>query len=989
MKKTGINKKKYTDEVASCMTDSMVMFNPDGMIEKVNQGLLDLLGYKKNSLIGRHISSIFAEEEIFNEIDEGICLISKDFRIKKANEAFLNMSCLKKEEIIGQYCYKITHGKDYKCQPPEDKCPISGMLTAGEPYAVVHTHFDNEGKKYLVNVIAAVQIKEGREEYYLHMAKRISERAQAGQLTASDFRNIKRLKDKLKYYVGLINEGRVLTGSLTDRLIRPERTKWIETYCITKTGVKIPVSISGAAIYSNENIKSKNSGNLLIKGFVCRVYDIRETKWLIKELDRLNQDHDELLQTMEEKVNDRTKNLTEYQEAILNMLKDLDESKENLEQSRANFLNIVEKDSDGIIILDKNGIVQFINSTAKSLFGDNINDVLSKITAFSEKIDKTLEVEIIYKDGRAGFAELRVVETIWEDKPAYLASFRDITSEKDAQFEIKKLSTVIDNSTNMVFITNREGKIENVNSVFEILTGYLKAELLGKSLYLFVSSGGKENEDNELMSAIKEGRGWRGVSKNRKKDGKEYWCYSLVNPISDETGKIVHFLVIQEDITERMVSEKKIKNLVSCDELTGLFSRSWFMDQLDKWIAEDKNFEKIGILSLFNIDGLRVINNVYGHSVGNDYLRGIAELLQKTIVEIYNSIIKKPGEKGIIGRLGGDEFAVFMPDIDEKEGEKAAEYICRAIENFYFSDAAIHSTISMGCALYPESGNTVRDLLRKSDTSMYRAKKSGRNQYCFFKSKDHDLEKIYSKFKWKEFIQKALKEDRVEPWYQPILDINSNKIHHYEVLARIVDENGNIATPAMFMETAENTGLIYFIDKVITEKTLKIMAKLKSEGKNITFCVNLSEKDLENMEFISFLKSKIMETGADPKFLVFEITETAAIKNMDTAVKFINLIKAIGCGISLDDFGAGFTSFVFLKEMNVDYIKIDGSFVKRLEQSLKDQLIVKAIADMAKGMGIMIIAEFVERKATLELLKDFGIDFAQGYYIDKPSSDFA
>jgi EAL domain-containing protein (putative c-di-GMP-specific phosphodiesterase class I) len=225
----------------------------------------------------------------------------------------------------------------------------------------------------------------------------------------------------------------------------------------------------------------------------------------------------------------------------------------------------------------------------------------------------------------------------------------------------------------------------------------------------------------------------------------------------------------------------------------------------------------------------------------------------------------------------------------------------------------------------------------------------------------------------------------VELWYQPILDLNSNKIHHYEVLARLTDESGNVAMPAMFMETAENSGLVYLIDKVMTEKTLKIQAETSRAGRNLTFCINLSEKDLENMEFISFLKSKILETGADPKCLVFEITETAAVKNMDIAVKFINSIRSIGCAISLDDFGAGFTSFEFLKEMNIDYIKIDGSFIKRLEQSPKDQLIVKAITDMAKGMGIKIVAEFVERKGTLELLKDYGIDFAQGYYIDKPS----
>ncbi|MEW6089056.1 MAG: EAL domain-containing protein [bacterium] len=648
-----------------------------------------------------------------------------------------------------------------------------------------------------------------------------------------------------------------------------------------------------------------------------------------------------------------------------------------LEQSKINFFNIVEKSTDGIIILDKEGTMRFSNSSAKSLFDVNIKNVINKILEFSDKLDKTFEVEVTYKDGRAGFAEMRIVETVWQDKPAYLASFRDITRHKSDQFEIKKLSAVIENSTNMVFITNREGKIENINSIFEYITGYSKEELIGKSLYLFVSSGGKENEDNELISAIKEGRNWRGVSKNKKKNGRDYWCYSLLHPIADESGKIVHFLVIQEDITERMLSEEKIRNLVSRDELTGLYNRSWFIDLLNKWISGDGKFNKTGVFLLFNIDGMRIINNIYGHTAGNEYLRKIAELLQKNL----------DAGKSIVGRLGGDEFAIFMPCSDEAEGKKTAEQICRAIEDLTFSDAAIHSTISMGCAFYPKSGATVKDLLKNSDISMYRAKKSGRNQYHFFKPKDHDLEKIYSKYKWKEFIQRALKEKRVELWYQPIMDLKMNKIRHYEVLARLSDENGNIAVPAMFMETAEKLGLIYLIDKIITDKTINVLAATMREGKDLTFCINLSEKDIENMEFISFLKSKIAETGADPRRLVFEITETAAVKNINTAVKFINSLKSIGCNISLDDFGAGFTSFVFLKEMNIDYIKIDGSFIKRLEHSPKDQLIVKAITDMAKGMRIMTVAEFVERKGTLELLKDYGIDFAQGYLIDKPSSN--
>jgi len=241
------------------------------------------------------------------------------------------------------------------------------------------------------------------------------------------------------------------------------------------------------------------------------------------------------------------------------------------------------------------------------------------------------------------------------------------------------------------------------------------------------------------------------------------------------------------------------------------------------------------------------------------------------------------------------------------------------------------------------------------------------------------------RLKERERIQKALNDDRFEPWFQPILDLTDNKIHHYEALARMKDENGDILLPGAFIDTAERFGLIGAIDRVIIDKTMKLQAETRRMGRELSFTINLSGKDFGDDDFLSFLHMRVKEPGANLCSPIFEITETAAVRDLNIAIKFIKALKSLGCHFSLDDFGVGFTSFIYLREMEVNYIKIDGSFIRRLHENANDQFFVKAITDVARGMGIKTVAEFVETEETLKLLKKFGVDYAQGTLIGKPA----
>lgn len=566
-----------------------------------------------------------------------------------------------------------------------------------------------------------------------------------------------------------------------------------------------------------------------------------------------------------------------------------------------------------------------------------------------------------------------------------VGTVQDVTEAKQKDLELRKLSAAIEYSVNIVFITDVKGTIEYVNPTFVQVTGYSSEEAVGQTPRI-LASGEIPNESYEaLWSTITSGKTWRSTIKNRTKTGGYYWCNSVISPIKDPTGRITNFLAVQEDITEKMVSEERAAYLTRYDALTGLINRTCFMKMLDEWITTASAMKQTGALLLIDVDQFKFINESYGHATGDEFLRRMATLLVSEVSLAYPK--DKSDNQPFIAHLSGDEFAIFIPSVVEQEAITLAERLRAAIEAFRFAEHLSIFTASVGVVLYPGHGLSTIELFTRVDAAMYRAKELGRNRVHLYKAEDRDLEKLHSRLSWREKISKALSEDRFEPWFQPILDLNTGSVHHYEVLARMRDEDDKVILPGAFIDIAERFGLIGEIDRAITEKAIRFQAKTMREGKKLTFGMNLSGKNLGDESLLEFLEKKIAEAGADPSALLFEITETAAIGDLGRARKFIKALKALGCSFALDDFGVGFTSFSYLKEMNVDYIKIDGSFIKKLLESADDQVFVRTMSDMARGLGIKSIAEFVEIPETLRVLKMFGVDYAQGYLIGKPHPD--
>jgi len=591
----------------------------------------------------------------------------------------------------------------------------------------------------------------------------------------------------------------------------------------------------------------------------------------------------------------------------------------------------------------------------------------------------SIEHRIVLQDGTVRHVHERGEVHFSRGQAVRMAgTVQDITERVETELEFRKLSTAIENSANIIFITDSDGNIEYVNQTFEVVTGYTKEEALGQTPRILSSGETPDEEYKVLWKTVKAGETWRGTFKNKKKDGNFYWGNAVITPIKDDRGEVTHFLAVQEDVTAIKASEEKLKYLEDHDGLTGLASRNYFFKHIDAWVNNAGGSESSAAVILIDIDKFRLFNDTYGHRIGDDVICAIGRLVDNVVGAAATTA------DSVSSRLAADEFAIFLPGVGSGDVVLAAERIRTAVEGLRVGDLDSRFSISLGVVIYPDHGESAASLITSADASMQRAKELGGNTVHMYRPEDRDLERMHSRLKWKERIIKALDEDRFDPWFQPIQSLADGSITKYEVLARMRDEQGNILLPGAFINIAETFNLIGAIDRVMIRKAMALQSELKRAGQVASFSLNLSGKELGDPNLLGFLKDTLKETGADPGDILFEITETAAVEDMERAVDFIGELKAIGCHFSLDDFGVGFTSFSYLKDMDVDFIKIDGSFIRRLHENPKDQLFVRSMVDVAKGLGIKTVAEFVETEETLRLLKEFGVDYAQGYFIGKP-----
>ncbi|MCX6062480.1 MAG: EAL domain-containing protein [Campylobacterales bacterium] len=417
---------------------------------------------------------------------------------------------------------------------------------------------------------------------------------------------------------------------------------------------------------------------------------------------------------------------------------------------------------------------------------------------------------------------------------------------------------------------------------------------------------------------------------------------------------------------------EKLQELSDRDYLTGLYNRRKFEEFLSYEIDRSLRHHHKFTVIMIDLDNFKYINDTYGHASG--------DLVLKEVTQIFKSNLRNAD---ILARLGGDEFAVILPETPYGSGYVVIEKLRSRLESATISLMIdqISLTASFGIAEYPEQGENIESLLTGSDLAMYKAKKAGKNTIARADQSDQEIAAEIQKKG--EFIRRAIDEDRIEPFFQPIYNIRTNELYGYEVLARIRDGQRYMAA-GQFIEIAESLGMASRIDHIVLDKGLEVRANLKMWDKKFFF--NLSSHSLFAGDYVSVIKEHCAQNPVLTKDtnVVIEILEREAIHNVNALMTIIEETKEQGIGFALDDFGSGFSSFVYLKYFDTNYVKIDGEFVKNIVVNEKDRIFVKHINQIAQEFGKKTIAEYVEDEETLNILKELGVDYAQGYYLGKP-----
>ena len=583
------------------------------------------------------------------------------------------------------------------------------------------------------------------------------------------------------------------------------------------------------------------------------------------------------------------------------------------------------------------------------------------------------EIDIVDESIIDLFYKLEDLENNVEKNSTALSNkMSELTIERDF---IKRLL----NTAQVIIITqNKKGVIVLANKQAEIITGYSQNELVAKPFLSLISKEDtnlvvRSHLENVATGKLKQYENEAQMSCNYNKTRIITWLHSH---IESNTKSDPVILSVGLDITERKSHEKKINWLAEHDSLTGLLNRRRFHETLDSTLKVATRYRhEVGLLFL-DLDNFKHINDTLGHTTGDSLIKSVADCL--------NLILR---ESDFIARIGGDEFAIIVPITTVSHLVEVANKINKHLYSIQIPIVGIKhvTSASIGIAIFPEHGKDSADLLSNADLAMYQAKTQGKGCWHIFSKDDHAKERIEAQLYWHHKIVDALANDKFKLHYQPIVNILDGGISHYEVLIRMLDDKGEMILPTPFIEVAEKTGLIHDIDHFVLRQSIHKIAAEQTQLQPTVLGINLSAHSFSDPQLLPLLKDLLNSSKINPNNIVFEITETAALSDINAAAQLIQEIRDLGCRFALDDFGVGFSSFFYLKELPVDFIKIDGTFIQNLTDNRNDQIIVKAITDIAKEFGIQTIAEFVEDEKTLRMLETLNVNYAQGFHVGKPA----
>jgi diguanylate cyclase (GGDEF)-like protein/PAS domain S-box-containing protein len=639
----------------------------------------------------------------------------------------------------------------------------------------------------------------------------------------------------------------------------------------------------------------------------------------------------------------------------------------------ASFRSAVLNEMDAAVtVTDGQGLVTHWSAGAQRLYGFAAHEVIGRPARelvypyeTPEVLDRlrarleageTSQAELTArtKDGRTLVVRMRLARL--GGAGGFVTISADAQDQLRAESASRLLTALVKSSNDAIISKSPAGTIQSWNHGAERLYGHTAEEAIGQDIGLIVPADRLPEVDG-IFQAVQSGEGIESLETERvTREGRLIDVSLTVSPISDSEGRVLGASVIARDITAQRRLERELRYHAEYDTLTGLYNRRRFEVELRRRVGAGGAG---GAVIMLDVDHFKFVNDSLGHAAGDELLRGIAATLEKSL----------DGD-GLPGRLGGDEFVVLLPGADETAARELTETLLAKVRSREFP---LPVSATAGIAIFgPEDAMTADGVLVAADIALHQAKEAGRDRLNVYSGERGEG------LTWINRIREALDDDGLVLHAQPIVDLASGKVSQVELLVRMHNANGEVIGPAAFLPTAERFGLIKEIDRWVIRRGLAIAAG----GQKVA--INLSGRSFADCDLAPWIEAQIASAGADPANVIFEITETAIIANMEEARRFVERLIALGCGFALDDFGTGFGSLTYLKHLPIGYLKIDREFVRDLASSESDQRIVRSVVTIAREHGMRTVGEGVEDAGALALLREYGVDFAQGYFLGRP-----
>ncbi len=670
---------------------------------------------------------------------------------------------------------------------------------------------------------------------------------------------------------------------------------------------------------------------------------------------------------------------------------------ENSDKALSDSLELMDAAASIIVRLDAQGNVTFSNQHGQWLFGNVNHNTFLPITIKTllleapNQLDQQTIMDRRWVEGQRKEAciawSVAVTRNSLGDVTGAVCIGNDLTDHhhalKGKLQERLMAQQVFEHINDGVITVDREGLVEYLNPTAEHLTGWSCEEARGqmlKDVYHVVDEHTLEGMDDPVSRYMRD-RGNADAQGNRvllRRGGWEFIIQDFATPIHDAEGDIAGAVVVLNDVSELRGMERWMEYEASHDSLTGLLNRRQFETRLREALESVHNTEKQHALFYMDLDQFKLINDGYGHTAGDQLLKEISALLQINLTD-----------EDSLARLGGDEFGVILENSSMENARAVSNRLCRAVRDYRFlwDGKPFEIGVSIGLVPITAQWEDIADIMRVADSACYVAKEKGRNRVHVYTIRDLALRQRDGEIQWIQRIRHALKEGRFRLYCQNIVPLGEEleKTPHYEVLLRMIDDDGGIIRPAAFIAAAERYHLMPDVDRWVVESTLKLLGERHARGEhNGIFSINISGQSLDDESFMGFVVDQIDNSEVPPESICFEITETAAASSLDVVKRFMSILSGMGCKFALDDFGRGISSFAYLKSLEVDYLKIDGMFVKDLAVDKVGHAMVESINHIGHIMGVETIAEFVESKEVLERLMDLGVDHVQGYQLGRP-----